>query len=725
MPVRIYTPVEADSYGLLVYFHGGAFFLGSLETHDSVARSLAKETGLQGRLRRATAGRPRRRSRPACEDCYGVGPVGGGATATACSGTAGPSRSPATARAAPSSPPSPRWPTTTGSTASRTRCSSTPSLDLDFDVDRYASLRENAEGYGLETAGLAPFNAFYLDSGADPADPLVSPIKRADLAGLPPALIITAEHDPLRDEGELYGRRLREAGVDATVSRYAGAGHGFVQHFSWIPEYHRAFEETAALPERALSAMVAIHPLVSPWGRFGLYSFFLDAPEPAIVDTGIASSPAEGMAPALEALGRRIEDVRWILLTHGHIDHVGGAHALWELTGRRAQVVISEADAPLLRSRRAHVQQYLDVRAAVPARPRGRGEADGDGGRPPSPGRWSRPCSSAAARRCPSAGTSPSRCTPSRATRPGPSRTSSTARTTCSSATPSQVHGAANGFPGYEDPRAYRASLEHLRDVVRPRHLYLGHPYRTADGVPYGVELDREQAQEALQESLDIEARVADAAARYLRTGCRRPTRPTPRSPASPRSSATPATPRSNRPRSSRRCTATARSCTTMADIRRLDAGGQTIAVRKDLRVPMRDGVTLAADVYSGVEDKPRPALVALSPYGKELQALALTMPPQRRPSPMWDGCIEAGDIARVVGRGLRPRHRRPARLRRLRGRAHRQLQRRRRAARPGRLRRHRVGRRAAVVRRQRRHDRHLLLRVDAGPRRRRAPAVT
>ena len=69
------------------------------------------------------------------------------------------------------------------------------------------------------------------------------------------------------------------------------------------------------------------------------------------------------MAPALEALGRRIEDVRWILLTHGHIDHVGGAHALWELTGRRAQVVIHEADAPLLRSRRAHVDEYLAGRA--------------------------------------------------------------------------------------------------------------------------------------------------------------------------------------------------------------------------------------------------------------------------------------------------------------------------------------------------------------------------
>ena len=83
--------------------------------------------------------------------------------------------------------------------------------------------------------------------------------------------------------------------------------------------------------------------------------------------------------------------------------------------------------------------------------------------------------------------------------------------------------------------------------------------------------------------------------------------------------------------------------------IRPSTPAGQTIAVRKDLRVPMRDGVELAADAYQGVEDKPRPALVALSPYGKELQALALTTPPQRRPSPMWDGCIEAGDIARVV----------------------------------------------------------------------------
>ena len=63
-----------------------------------------------------------------------------------------------------------------------------------------------------------------------------------------------------------------------------------------------------------------------------------------------------------------------------------------------------------------------------------------------------------------------------------------------------------------------------------------------------------------------------------------------------------------------------------------VSAGGRSITVEKDLRIPMRDGVVLVGDAY-GVGDEPKPALVALSPYGKELQALALTMPPQRRPS--------------------------------------------------------------------------------------------
>jgi acetyl esterase len=243
VPVRIYTPVEADSSGLLVYFHGGAFFLGSLDTHDHVARSLAKATGLKvvsvGYRRAPEAAFP-----AGLQDCYDVvrwaaspeTDLGwdGGTLALAGDSSGGNFVAAVAAMAHDDA-----------FDAITHQVLFYPSLDLDFDEDRYPSLRENAVGYGLETAGLRPFNAFYLGSGADPADPLVSPIKRADLSGLPKALIVTGQYDPMRDEGELYGQRLREAGVPATVSRYAGAGHGFVQHFAWIPEYARAFEETA------------------------------------------------------------------------------------------------------------------------------------------------------------------------------------------------------------------------------------------------------------------------------------------------------------------------------------------------------------------------------------------------------------------------------------------------------------------------------------------------
>ena len=246
--VRIYTPVEADSYGLLVYFHGGAFFSGRLETHDGVARSLAKETGheviaVDYRLA------PESAFPAGLQDCYDVlrwaAEHGedlkwdGGNLAIAGDSSGGNFVAGVAAMAHDD-----------GFHRITHQVLLYPSVDLDFDVDRYASLRENAEGYGLETAGLAPFNSHYINSGADPADPLASPIKRADLSGLPPALVVTAEYDPLRDEGERYGQRLRESGVDTVVSRYAGANHGFAVNFSWIPEYYRVFAETAEFLNR-------------------------------------------------------------------------------------------------------------------------------------------------------------------------------------------------------------------------------------------------------------------------------------------------------------------------------------------------------------------------------------------------------------------------------------------------------------------------------------------
>jgi glyoxylase-like metal-dependent hydrolase (beta-lactamase superfamily II) len=256
---------------------------------------------------------------------------------------------------------------------------------------------------------------------------------------------------------------------------------------------------------------VNVRPLVSPWGRFGLYTFFLDAPEPAIVDTGIASSPAGGMAPALAALGRRIEDVRWILLTHGHIDHIGGAYALWELTGRRAQVVIHEADAPLLRARRAHVRDYLDVRGRYLHDPAGEAKqtaaADAviSGEMEPSVLLKGGETLSLGGNVTVSVHAIPGHT-------PGSVAYVVDGQDDVFAGDAVQIHGAANGFPGYADPAAYRASLQYLRDEVRPRHLYLGHPYRHADGEAYGVRLNAEQARTALQDSLDIEARVAAAA---------------------------------------------------------------------------------------------------------------------------------------------------------------------------------------------------------------------
>lgn len=239
VPVRIYTPDDAQQHGLIVYFHGGAFFSGSLDTHDHVARLLAKHSGhklISVGYRRA----PEYEFPAGLQDSYAVvqwvakqtqelgwngkvfavaGDSSGGTFAAAITGMA----------------------SDDGLEQITHQVLLYPSLDLSFDETQYDSLRENAVGYGLETEGLAAHNAFYLDSGAHPADPLVSPMRRDDLTGLPKTLIITAEFDPLRDEGEQYAERLQTGDVPTQLVRWPGANHGFMQNFAWIPDMASAY----------------------------------------------------------------------------------------------------------------------------------------------------------------------------------------------------------------------------------------------------------------------------------------------------------------------------------------------------------------------------------------------------------------------------------------------------------------------------------------------------
>lgn len=272
-----------------------------------------------------------------------------------------------------------------------------------------------------------------------------------------------------------------------------------------------------------------VHPIAAPWKRFHLYSFLIDGSaaggDLALIDTGVTESAA-GVPGELERLGRRIEDVKWILLTHGHIDHVGGAYALWEATGRRAEVVISGADARFLRSRRAHVEEALELRgpfvgaerleavktAEAHAAVSGEMEptmtvTDGDvldlGG-----------------------------VTVQVVALPGhtPGSVAYVLRQGAGEADvfigdAAQCCGAASGFPGYADPGAYRASLRKVIGL-QPDRLYLGHPYRRADGTPFPVALDAAAARAALAASLEREERIRSAMDGFAAAGSASPYSP-------------------------------------------------------------------------------------------------------------------------------------------------------------------------------------------------------
>jgi acetyl esterase len=221
--LRVYTPPGEGPFPLMVFFHGSGFVVCSLDTHDGMCRNLCAGTGcvvISVDYRLA----PEAKFPAASDDCLA-------ATRWAVANAAALGADPGRVFVAGDSAGG----NLAAVTALRIRDEGGPKLLgqlLIYPVtDHYEpgtpSMIENAEGYGLTRAGMIWFWDHYLADRRDAANPYASPLQATDLSGLPPALVVTAEYDPLRDEGEAYANRLRQAGVPTEMKRWDGMNHGF------------------------------------------------------------------------------------------------------------------------------------------------------------------------------------------------------------------------------------------------------------------------------------------------------------------------------------------------------------------------------------------------------------------------------------------------------------------------------------------------------------------
>jgi len=245
VPVRVYRPVGAPALPVVVYLHGGGFVLGSLDSHDELCRSLAVGVGaavVAVGYRLA----PEHPFPAAIDDAWSAtrwvfdrGPdLGLDVTRVAVAGdSAGGNLAAVVAQLSRDA-----------GLALRSQVLIYPVIDRRLDRP---SMVDNAEGYVLERADMEWFWQHYDPEGRAASDPTAVPLARGDLSGLAPALVITAEHDPLRDEGEEYAARLEDAGVPTKVLRFDGVFHGFVQMPGLLPA---ADEATAAITEQLADA---------------------------------------------------------------------------------------------------------------------------------------------------------------------------------------------------------------------------------------------------------------------------------------------------------------------------------------------------------------------------------------------------------------------------------------------------------------------------------------
>ena len=246
VPARLYRPATG-AVPLLVYFHGGGWVVGSVAISDSFCRALANRSGcavLSVDYRLA----PEHRYPAAADDAQratewaaaNAAELGVEASRIAVGGSsAGGNLAAVVALRARERGP-----------ALRAQLLHVPVTDHDFTT---ASYRVFATGHGLTLAAMRWFWRHYLPDERRRDEPDASPLRAKDLSGLPPALLVAADCDPLRDEGRAYLERLRAAGVTVQSLEYPGMVHSFMSWASALPQARRAFEEVGAALRALLS----------------------------------------------------------------------------------------------------------------------------------------------------------------------------------------------------------------------------------------------------------------------------------------------------------------------------------------------------------------------------------------------------------------------------------------------------------------------------------------
>jgi acetyl esterase len=248
IPVRLYTPAGRGPFPILVWFHGGGWVVGDLDSADATARHLTVGAGcvvLSVDYRLA----PETKFPGAAEDCYA-------ATQWAAQHAARFNGDPA--RIAVGGDSAGGNLAAVVSLMARDRSGPPlvfqllvyPVTHCDFTTDSY---QRCADGYLLSRAGMEWYWNHYLRDAADAANPYAAPLVATDLSGLPGALVITAEFDPLCDEGAAYARRLQEAGVPTTYSRYDGMIHGFFGMPAVVDKGRQAVAEASAALKTAIA----------------------------------------------------------------------------------------------------------------------------------------------------------------------------------------------------------------------------------------------------------------------------------------------------------------------------------------------------------------------------------------------------------------------------------------------------------------------------------------